>query len=260
MCKPPALASQPTLAATYDDPRQLGLTHRPKALGLTITFTLARAEARAVSRPVTVEWPGPGASGRSATRPPTCPRTCSPSSAASPARCAAAARLMAGLPVRPGHLGQRRPLVPVLPAGLAAAFPPQRPRPRRRLARSLTRRRPGGVPRVLLQPGPQLSDPLPGPRQLRAGLPQRGHRPRPAPDAATPPARPGPHTAAALPHRARPGPCAPPAFSARITCHPGAGPATAVPMTTGTPCRRQLSYDRTQTARISPPMASEARS
>jgi hypothetical protein len=58
MCKPPALASEPTLAATYDDPRQLGLTHRPKALGLTVTFTLARAEARAVSRPVTVECDG----------------------------------------------------------------------------------------------------------------------------------------------------------------------------------------------------------
>ena len=41
---------------------------------------------------------------------------------------AAAARLMADLPVRPGHLRQRRPRMPVLPAGLTAAFLPQRPR------------------------------------------------------------------------------------------------------------------------------------
>jgi len=34
--------------------------------------------------------------------------------------------------------------MPVLPAGLAAAFLPQRPRPRRRLAQPLTRGRPGG--------------------------------------------------------------------------------------------------------------------
>ena len=43
---------------------------------------------------------------------------------------AAAARLKADLPVRPGHLRQRRSLMPVLAAGLAAAFLPQRPRPR----------------------------------------------------------------------------------------------------------------------------------
>ena len=89
---------------------------------------------------------------------------------------AAAARLMADLPVRPGHLRQCRPLMPVLPAGLAAAFLPQRPRLRRRLRQPLTRRRPGGVPRVLLQPGLKLSDLLPGLRQLRPRLSQRGHR------------------------------------------------------------------------------------
>ena len=35
---------------------------------------------------------------------------------------------MPHLPVRPGHLRQRRALMPVLPARLAAAFLPQRPR------------------------------------------------------------------------------------------------------------------------------------
>ena len=41
---------------------------------------------------------------------------------------AAAARLMAHLPVRPGHLRQRRARMPVLPARLAAGPLPQRPR------------------------------------------------------------------------------------------------------------------------------------
>jgi len=41
--------------------------------------------------PSCASWPGPGPSGRSATRPPTCPRTCSPRSAASRARCETAA-------------------------------------------------------------------------------------------------------------------------------------------------------------------------
>ena len=75
---------------------------------------------------------------------------------------AAAARLMPHLPVRPGHLRQRRALMPVLPAGLAAALLPQRPRPRRRLGQPLTGRRPGGIPRRLPQPRLKLSDPLPG--------------------------------------------------------------------------------------------------
>ena len=65
---------------------------------------------------------------------------------------AAAGRLMADLPVRPGRLRQCRPLVPVLPAGLAAARLAQRPRLRRWLGQSFTRRRLGGVPRILVQP------------------------------------------------------------------------------------------------------------
>ena len=54
----------------------------------------------------------------------------------------------------------------VLPARLTAALLPQRPR--RRLAQPLSRRRPRGIPRRLVQPGLKLSDPLP--RQLRNGL------------------------------------------------------------------------------------------
>ena len=88
----------------------------------------------------------------------------------------AAARLMRHLPVRPGHLRQRRVLRPVLPAGLAAAFLPQRPRTRRRLVQALARRRPGRIPRRLPQPRLKLSDPLPGLRQLRTRLLQRGQR------------------------------------------------------------------------------------
>jgi len=89
---------------------------------------------------------------------------------------AAAARLMAHFPVRPGHLRQRAALVPVLPARLAARSVPQRPRPRRRLARPLTGRRPGGVPRRLPQPRLELSDPLPGLRQILQRPHQRGLR------------------------------------------------------------------------------------
>ena len=88
---------------------------------------------------------------------------------------AAAARLMADLPVRPGHLRQRRSLMPVLAAGLAPALL-RSDRSLGRLAQSLARRRPGGVPRVLLQPRLKLSDPLPGLLQLRPRLRQRGHR------------------------------------------------------------------------------------
>jgi hypothetical protein len=50
---------------------------------------------------------------------------------------AAAARLTADRPVRAGHLRQRRPLVPGLPARLAAAPLAQRPRPGRRLGQPL---------------------------------------------------------------------------------------------------------------------------
>jgi hypothetical protein len=53
---------------------------------------------------------------------------------------AAAARLVAHLPVRPRHLRQRAALMPVLPARLAAAPLPQRP-PRRRLVQLLAGRR-----------------------------------------------------------------------------------------------------------------------
>jgi hypothetical protein len=101
----------------------------------------------------------------------------------------APARLMADLPVRPGHLRQRRALMPVLPAGLAAAFLPQRPRPRWRLIQPLARRRLRGIPRRLPQPRLQLSDPLPRLRQfperpsqrslrLRQLRAQRGHHSR----------------------------------------------------------------------------------
>ena len=83
---------------------------------------------------------------------------------------AAAARLMPCFPVRPGYLRQRLPLMPVLPARPAPALLPQRPR--RRLGKSLTGRRLGGVPRRLPQPGLKLSDPLPCPLQFRPGLRQ----------------------------------------------------------------------------------------
>jgi hypothetical protein len=73
---------------------------------------------------------------------------------------------MPHLPVRPCHLGQRRPLVTFLPSRPAAGLLPQRPFPRRWLVQPLTRRRPGGVPRRLGQPGLQLGDPLPRRRQL----------------------------------------------------------------------------------------------
>jgi hypothetical protein len=82
-----------------------------------------------------------------------------PPGQASPAP-AAAARLMAHVPVRPGHLRQHAALMPVLPAGLTAAFLPQRPRPRR-----------------LPQPRLKRSDPLPGLRQLAQCLHQRSLRP-----------------------------------------------------------------------------------
>jgi hypothetical protein len=90
---------------------------------------------------------------------------------------AAAARLMAQLPVRPGRLRQRGALVPVLPARLAARLPPQRTPPGRRLVQPLAGRRPGGVPRRLRQPRLKLSDPLPRRRQLRPRLLQLGADP-----------------------------------------------------------------------------------
>ena len=90
---------------------------------------------------------------------------CQPRTAA-----AAAAGLMPLFPVRPDNLGQRLALMPGLAARLAAAFAPQRPR--RRLGKSLARWRRGGVPRVLLQPGLKLSDPLPGPLKLSPRLRQ----------------------------------------------------------------------------------------
>ena len=55
-----------------------------------------------------------------------------------PPRPAAAARLVADLPVWPGHLRQGRPVVPVLPAGLTAATLAQRPRSGCRLGQPLT--------------------------------------------------------------------------------------------------------------------------
>ena len=81
---------------------------------------------------------------------------------------AAAARLMPYLPVRPGYLRRRLPLMPVLPARPAPALLPQRPR--RRLGKSLARWRLGGVPRRLPQPGLKLRDPLPCPLQFRPRL------------------------------------------------------------------------------------------
>ena len=78
----------------------------------------------------------------------------------------AAARLVPQLPVRPGRLGQRAALMPVLAARLAAGFLPQRPRPWRRLIQPLTGRRPRRIPRTLPQPRLKLSDPLPGLRQV----------------------------------------------------------------------------------------------
>lgn len=93
---------------------------------------------------------------------------------------AATARLMPHLPVGAGHPCQRHPLMPSLPARLVAGFLPQRPRPRR-LAQPLAGWRLGGIPRVLPQPRLKLSDPLPGPLQLRPRLrqllAQRHHQP-----------------------------------------------------------------------------------
>ena len=80
----------------------------------------------------------------------------------------AAAGLVHHLTVRLRHLRQRLARMAVLPAGLAAALLPQRPR--RRLAQPLSRRRPRGIPRRLIQPGLKLSDPLPRLRQLLDGL------------------------------------------------------------------------------------------
>src|ERR1700732_3724443 len=88
---------------------------------------------------------------------------------------------MARLPVRPGHLRQRGAHMPVLPAGLAAAFLPHRPRPRRRLVKPLAGRRPGGIPRRLPQPRLKLSDPLPALRQLLQRPRQRSLRLRQLP-------------------------------------------------------------------------------
>jgi hypothetical protein len=90
---------------------------------------------------------------------------------------AAAARLMAQLPVRLGRLRQRRALVPVLPARLAAGLPAQRTPPGRRFAQPFAGRRPGGVPRRLRQPRLKLSDALPRRRQLRPRLLQLGANP-----------------------------------------------------------------------------------
>ena len=89
---------------------------------------------------------------------------------------AAAIRLMTQLPVRPGHLRQRRALMPVLPARLAAASLPQRP-PRRRLIQPLAGRRPRRIARRPSQPRLKLPDPLPGLRQLLSRPRQRRLRP-----------------------------------------------------------------------------------
>jgi hypothetical protein len=83
---------------------------------------------------------------------------------------AAAARLMAHLPVRAAHLRQRRALMPSLAAWPAPALRPQRPR--RGLAQPLAGGRLGRVPGILLQPRLKLSDPFPGPLQLRPRLRQ----------------------------------------------------------------------------------------
>jgi len=83
-----------------------------------------------------------------------------------------------------GHLGAHRLQVEDL-AALHAGHRPARQPGRFSFAAAaasapacpaLTRRRPGGIPRVLLAPGLQLSDPLPGLRQLRARLPHGGYR------------------------------------------------------------------------------------
>jgi hypothetical protein len=78
--------------------------------------------------------------------------------------------------VRPGHLGQRAALMPVLAARLAAGFLPQRPRPWRRLIQPLTGRRPRRIPRTLPKPRLKLSDPLPGLRQVLLRPRQRSPR------------------------------------------------------------------------------------
>ena len=102
---------------------------------------------------------------------------------------AAAARLMPQLPVRPGHLRQRRALMPILAAGPAPGFLPQRPRPRRRLVQPFAGRWPGGIPRCL----PQARRSAPAHAPARPGSPP-GHRARPpVPGAARPPARPALH-------------------------------------------------------------------
>jgi hypothetical protein len=88
---------------------------------------------------------------------------------------AAAARLMDQLPVRHGHLRQRRAFMPVLSTRLAPGLLPQRS-PRRLLVQPLAGRRFGGILRRLPQPRLKLSDPLPGLRQLHHGPPQRGLR------------------------------------------------------------------------------------
>ena len=116
----------------------------------------------------------------------------------------APARLMAHLPVRPGHLRQRAALMPVLPARLAAALLPQRPRPRRRLVQPLAGRRLRGIPRRLPQPRLQLTDPLPRLRQLRRAPAPAQPATQPAPRAARPPQPPAPHRGNRHHHQAQP--------------------------------------------------------
>ena len=82
---------------------------------------------------------------------------------------------MADLPVRPGRLRQRRPLMPVLPAGLAAA--PLAQRPRRRLGQSLARRRLRRSSAGSASAGPQAQQSAREPAPAPPGLPRRGHRP-----------------------------------------------------------------------------------
>ena len=125
-----------------------------------------------------------------------------PSRQARPAP-AAAGRLMAHLPVRPGHLRQRRALMPVLPARLAAALLPQRPR----LG--------GGLPSPSLDGGLEefrgvcLSRASSSAIRSRACASSRPPAPaqpatRPAPRAARPPARPAPHPRNQRHHQAHP--------------------------------------------------------
>ena len=106
---------------------------------------------------------------------------------------AAAARLMPGFPVRPGHQRQRLALMPVLPARPAAGLLPQRPR--RQLGKPLTGGRLGGGSAASASAGPQAQRSAPAPAPVPPAPP-------PAHCAATPPAPRAPPMRAGLDQRA----------------------------------------------------------